>query len=94
MAVTLSGLPCLSPFDCIGEPATLGQRWDKWKAEFELYVAASWVEDKKQMRALLETGRFANKSFRLHPGRFAHKIKVVSPAMKFQVFQCRMKDYM
>ena len=53
MAVTLSGLPCLSPFDCIGEPATLAQRWDKWKAEFELYVAASGVEDKKQMRALL-----------------------------------------
>ena len=22
MAVTLSGLPCISPFDCIGEPAT------------------------------------------------------------------------
>ena len=44
MAVTLSGLPCISPFDCIGEPATLAQRWDKWKAEFELFVAASGVE--------------------------------------------------
>ena len=53
MAVTLSGLPCISPFDCIGEPATLAQRWDKWKAEFELYVAASGVEDKVQKRALL-----------------------------------------
>ena len=53
MAVTLSGLPCISPFDCIGEPATLAQRWDKWKAEFELYVAASGVEDKLQKRALL-----------------------------------------
>ena len=48
MAVTLSGLPGISPFDCIGEPATLAQRWDKWKAEFELYVAASGVDDKVQ----------------------------------------------
>ena len=53
MAVTLSGLPCMSPFDGIGEPATLAQRRDKWKAEFELYVAASGVEDKLQKRALL-----------------------------------------
>ena len=37
----------------MGEPATLAQRWDKWKAEFELYVAASGVEDKLQKRALL-----------------------------------------
>ena len=53
MAVTLSGLPCISPFDCIGEPAKLAQRWGKWKAEFELYVAASGVDDKVQKRALL-----------------------------------------
>ena len=53
MAVTLSGLPCITPFDCIGEPATLAQRWDKWKAVFELYMAASGVEDKVQKRALL-----------------------------------------
>ena len=45
MAVTLSGLPCITPFDCIGELATLAQRWDKWKAVFELYVAASGVQD-------------------------------------------------
>ena len=53
MAVTLSGLQCLSPFDCIGEPATLAQCWDKWKAEFELYVATLGVNDKVQKRALL-----------------------------------------
>ena len=35
VAVTLSGLPCITPFDCIGEPATLAQCWDKWKAVFE-----------------------------------------------------------
>ena len=52
-AITLSCLPCISPFDCMGEPATLAQRWDKWKAEFKLYVAASRVEGKLQKRALL-----------------------------------------
>ena len=36
MAVTLSGLPCtLAP-----------QRWDKWKAEFKVYVTASGLEQK------------------------------------------------
>jgi len=35
------------------EPATLAQRWDRWKAQFELYVAASGVADKLQKRALL-----------------------------------------
>ena len=53
MAVTLSGLPCISPFDCIGEPATLAQRCGKWKAEFELCVAVSGVDDKVQKRIFL-----------------------------------------
>ena len=53
MAVTLSVLPCITPFDCIGELATLAQCWDKWKAVFELYVSALGVEDKVQKRALL-----------------------------------------
>ena len=53
MAVTLSGLPCISPFDCTGEPAMLAQRRDKWKAEFKLYLVASEVGDKVQKRALL-----------------------------------------
>ena len=69
MAVTLSGLPCISSFDWIGEPAALAQRWDKWKAEYELYVAASRVEDKLQKRALPLhlAGPGVQEIFKTHP---------------------------
>ena len=53
MAVCLSGLPGLSVFDAVGEPATLAQRWITWRAEFELYVTASGISDPTQKRALL-----------------------------------------
>ena len=53
MAVSLSGLPALKPFDAVGEPATLAQRWLTWKQEFELYLIASGISDPTQMRALL-----------------------------------------
>ena len=69
MAVTLSGLPSISPFNYIGELATLAQRWDKWKAKFELYVAASGVEDKVQTRTLLLhlAGPGVRKIFKTYP---------------------------
>ena len=53
MAISLSGLPGLKPFDAVGEPATLAQRWLTWKQEFELYVIAWGICDPSQMRALL-----------------------------------------
>ena len=53
MAVSLSGLPGLKPFDAVGEPVTLAQQWLTWKQEFELYVIASGISDPTQMRALL-----------------------------------------
>ena len=40
MAVALSGLPCVSTFDTVGEPETLSQRWTLWKDAYKLYVAA------------------------------------------------------
>ena len=52
-AVFLSGLPAPKPFDTVGEPATLEQRWNIWKAEFELFCSASGVADPTQQRALL-----------------------------------------
>ena len=45
MAVSLSGLPGLNPFDAVGEPATLAQRWLTWKQEFEMYVIASGISN-------------------------------------------------
>ena len=53
MAVCLSGLPALKPFDTAGEPAMLEQRWNIWKAEFELFCSALGVADPTQQRALL-----------------------------------------
>ena len=53
MAVSLSGLPGLQAFDAVGEPATLTQRWLKWKDEFELYITASGISDPTQKKALL-----------------------------------------
>ena len=53
MAVALSGLPCVTTFDTVGEPETLSQRWTLWKAEYKLYVAASGISNKAQKRALL-----------------------------------------
>ena len=48
MAVALSGLPCVTTFDNVGEPETLSQRWTLWKAEYKLYVAASGIGPKKK----------------------------------------------
>ena len=53
MAVCLTGLTGLKAFDAVGKPATLAQRWKKWKQEFELYVVASGVSDATLKRALL-----------------------------------------
>ena len=41
------------PFDTFREPATFEQRWNIWKAEFELFCSASGVADSTQQRALL-----------------------------------------
>ena len=83
MAVTLSGLPCITPFDCIGEPATLAQRWDKWKAVFELYVAASGVEDKVQNLGLLLhlTGPGVRKIFKTYPNEVKGDAKEFDQAL-------------
>ena len=43
MDVAQRGLPCIQPFDAVGEPATLAQRWLRWEAECELFVEASVV---------------------------------------------------
>ena len=53
MAVCLSELPGLPAFNTVGEHGTLAHRWTTWKAEFELYVTASWISDFTQNRALL-----------------------------------------
>lgn len=46
----LSGLP---HFDCIGDIASLGNRWKRWLRAFHLYVAGRGVTDNAQKQALL-----------------------------------------
>ncbi|KAK3737777.1 hypothetical protein QZH41_012210 [Actinostola sp. cb2023] len=84
MAVSLSGLTGLKEFDTVGEPATLAQRWKKWKEEFELYVAASGVTDPTQKRALLLhlAGTGVRDIFKTFPTSESGNAKEFDKAMK------------
>ena len=71
MAVTLSGLPCISHFACLGEPVTIAQRWDKSREIRVRTVRGSFgVEDKLQKRALLLhlAGSGVHQIFKTYPG--------------------------
>ena len=43
----------MPPFDPIGDPTSLSQRWTTWKKRFETYLIALNITDDKQKRALL-----------------------------------------
>jgi hypothetical protein len=47
------GLGSIVPFDCCADPATLGQRWRRWKRSLEYYLSAKGVTDVGQKKALL-----------------------------------------
>lgn len=49
----MAQLPTLEPFDCEGDPASVGQRWEKWKRAFELFSTASNVDNAEKKRATL-----------------------------------------
>ena len=53
MASVLSGLGGVEPFKVGTDTSSVGQRWDRWKASFDLFVCASGVSDDGQKRALL-----------------------------------------
>ncbi|XP_063391875.1 uncharacterized protein LOC134677371 [Cydia fagiglandana] len=56
----MSQVPPLEPFDCEGDAATLGLRWEKWKRGFELYlVTLNITQAEKQSAALLHVGGLA-----------------------------------
>lgn len=56
----MTQIPSLESFDCEGEPASVGLRWEKWKRGFELYATASNVNDPEKKRAnLLHCGGLA-----------------------------------
>ena len=43
----------LPPFDPVGDPTSLSQRWKTWKKRFETYLLALNITEDKQKRALL-----------------------------------------
>ena len=53
MASVLSGLSGVKPFNVHEDRSSLGQPWNRWISQFELYVLASGVSDDAQKRALL-----------------------------------------
>ena len=51
--VQLLTLNLPTPLEIDSSQATLGSRWKDWKAEFEIYLAASGVTNKAEKQALL-----------------------------------------
>ena len=77
----------------MGGPATLAQRWDKRKAEFELFVAASGVEDKLQKRALLLhlTGPGVHEIFKRYPDEVKGDAKEFDKAVTCLSYHFKVK---
>ncbi|XP_014677655.1 PREDICTED: uncharacterized protein K02A2.6-like [Priapulus caudatus] len=53
MATSILNLGQIEAFDTEGAPASLAQRWEKWRQRFMLYLAATGVTKPAQKRALL-----------------------------------------
>lgn len=49
----MSQIPPLEAFDCEGEPASVGLRWEKWKRGFGIFVTASNITDATRKKATL-----------------------------------------
>ena len=45
-------LPPLPPFDPIGDPSSISQRWKSWKKRFETYIIAMNITEAAQKEAL------------------------------------------
>ena len=43
----------ISPFDCKGNPTSVGPRWRRWKRSFEFFLEAKGVKKDSQRKALL-----------------------------------------
>ncbi|XP_075981602.1 uncharacterized protein LOC142980155 [Anticarsia gemmatalis] len=46
-------IPTIEPFDCEGDPTSLGSRWDRWKRALEIYFVATNTKDQSTKRAIL-----------------------------------------
>ena len=50
---TMFQLPAVPPFSLARDPATAGQRWERWVTSLECYIMASNVTDPARKRAIL-----------------------------------------
>ncbi|CAB3220156.1 unnamed protein product [Arctia plantaginis] len=46
-------IPTIEPFDCEGDPTSLGSRWERWKRALEIYFIATDTNDQNTKRAIL-----------------------------------------
>lgn len=47
----MANLIAIQPFECEGEPASVGIRWEKWLRSFQIYLEASSIENPIKKRA-------------------------------------------
>ena len=50
----------LDPFDPVGDPTSIGQRWKAWRRRFETYLIALEFKNDAQKGALLLLGGTRN----------------------------------
>ena len=43
----------INPFDCTGNPTSVGPRWRRWKRSFEFFIEAKGITKDAQKQALL-----------------------------------------
>lgn len=48
-----SQVPTIEPFDCEGDPTSIGSRWERWKRALEIYFIATNTSDQTKKRAML-----------------------------------------
>lgn len=48
-----SQVPAIEPFDCEGDPTSIGSRWERWKRALEIYFIASNTNEQIKKRAML-----------------------------------------
>lgn len=51
--MSLTQVPTIEPFDCEGDPTSLGSRWERWKRALEIYFVATNTNDQNKKRAIL-----------------------------------------
>nr|CAI5858972.1 unnamed protein product [Callosobruchus analis] len=49
----MANLTSLEPFDCVGDPCSVGTRWQKWRRALNIYLDAANINEPEKQRATL-----------------------------------------